>query len=257
MNRSKRGHASGNNSRSFVEPDFPDMQPLSRVRPNAPIATGPDGVFNMNPQLATLIAECIAEWAEIEYVLGLVLALILGTEARGALAMYLALSNFNAQIASIETAAEVELSGPEEECVAAVCMLARSGYKERNKLAHWCWGYTHEIPDAFLLLQPEDKILNLIDGLSTPPVHRDFDKSRIFVVRKGDMESIQQMLKRVRDFAGRLTGVLNAKQPAVRALQCQQLSNEPQMVEALSRLRGRRKNNQEAPEPPPRSGPST
>src|SRR5258705_13051458 len=65
--RSKRAHASECSSVSSLEPDFFAMQPLSRIRPNTTMMSfGLDATMVLRPQIAVSIAECIAEWADIE-----------------------------------------------------------------------------------------------------------------------------------------------------------------------------------------------
>ena len=71
MARSKRDHASGRSSMSdFFESDLA-MNSISRVRPKAVIAFNDiTKTMSSRPSLAIKIAECIAEFAEVEFELG-------------------------------------------------------------------------------------------------------------------------------------------------------------------------------------------
>lgn len=73
--------------------DFPDMQPLSHVKPDAETLWGQPNTMAKRPQLAVKVADCIAQWAEIEVFLGAFLAFILHTNERAAHAMYSGVEN--------------------------------------------------------------------------------------------------------------------------------------------------------------------
>ena len=60
----------------LVEADF-DMQRLSRVKLNCATNWGSNSVMTLRPKVAVKIAQYIAEWSEIESLLGLFLAVLL------------------------------------------------------------------------------------------------------------------------------------------------------------------------------------
>ena len=55
--------------------------------------------------------------------------------------------------------------------------LSKTNEKSRNKLAHWTWGDSPDIPDAVFLINPKSSI-------------GDLDKSEIYVYKEQDFVSI-------------------------------------------------------------------
>lgn len=107
------------------------------------------------PQIAIRVAECISAWAEIETTLGVLLALLLGVNAKAALAMYGTTENRTTQIKMLMAAAEHTVPQEESDILAAVLAAhARPAAKDRDKLAHWCWGSSPDFPEALLLTDP-------------------------------------------------------------------------------------------------------
>jgi hypothetical protein len=90
------------------EVDFA-MQPLSRVRSNAAIFFGINNAMSERPKVAVKIAECIAEWSDLETLLALFLSLMLNTEIDTVLAMYSAIENRAAQLRMLEAAIAAKL----------------------------------------------------------------------------------------------------------------------------------------------------
>jgi hypothetical protein len=262
MNCSKRAHASGSSSTSlafvtFFGFDFAmdesegsdeasEMNPLSRVKPRAPVTLSAGDEMITRPALAIKVAQCIAMWAEIEYVLGTTLALILGTEAKAALAMYLSLGARRAQIGAL-TAAAKYLPTEQEELFSAIMLgWVHPAAKQRDRYAHWCWGYTAELPDSLLLIEPTEKIKNMAAMLS-PSREVKFNRNHVFVVTLTDVEKTLELLTTAKNYAVRMSGFLWERHtPEKRAESLRQLSNEPPIRSALIRLREARKKNPEA-----------
>lgn len=207
-----------------------------------------DDTMRKNPEIGLLVAECIAQWPEVENVLGHVLAMLLETEARAAIAMLSSLASTAAQTAIIEAAAETKLRNDQKEVFDAILMLVRQVGKERHKMAHWCWGSSPQLPDALLLIDPEWKLQFSVDVGGRLPDGTP-NRDRIFVVRKSDVEETLKRLIAVRNFAGRITGFLWKRTPEPqRDEYLRLLASEPQVHEAVLRLRRRQKSNRPAPE---------
>lgn len=62
-----------------------DMQPLSRVKPTANVVFGEDDTMQQRPELAVLVAECITQFANLDSMMGLSLALILDANQKAIL----------------------------------------------------------------------------------------------------------------------------------------------------------------------------
>jgi hypothetical protein len=222
------------------------MQPLSRV---IPPTTGLDLHFVVSdamaqrPKLAVLIVETIGIWAQVECSLGVILAVILETEAQTGLAMFLSLTSSNNQMAIVSSAAKAKLTVADEELFSAIMKLVRTAAKDRHKFAHWCWAYTARLPDALLLIDPAHQAPWLANLLGYHDVFTSIDNSNIFVLREQDAQEAFRPGRWGGLLVGQLLSVFVQKDRGIRAELRQTLSNEPPILEALSRLRQERKSN--------------
>lgn len=229
--------------------DFEFMQPLSKVRPKCKsLKFGDDTIMIHRLELAVAVAECIAKWASIETLLGILLALLMKADAKTALAIHAALDNRAAQLRALNAAAKEKLSKSTQLLYEAVITAhVRPTMRERDKFAHWCWGYSSELPKALLLMRPEEKARVHMRYANTAQSH--FDKQKIFVITSGDLGRFEQRLDRTGHLLTRLMAcVWEKNSPQWRASLCRRLSSEPDIREVVVRLRGRRQKNPEAPE---------
>jgi hypothetical protein len=70
---------------------------------------GSNPVMLLRPSVAVRVAQYIAEWSEVESLLGLFLGLLLHTNQKAALAIYSGLENRSAQLRTITSAAKAIL----------------------------------------------------------------------------------------------------------------------------------------------------
>jgi hypothetical protein len=258
--RSKRFHASGCISSALDEAGF-GMQPLSRVKPNAITNWGQHDTMARRPRLAVMIAHCIAQWSEVEIHLGALLAFILHANEKAAVAMYAGVENRAAQLRLIDAAAEASLRPRHYAAISALLTsIVRPAVKERDRLAHWTWGYSNELPDALVIANPQSTLSSLMEalrhqrGLSGADVPSNFDK--IYVVRESDLIGILQRSWAAKDHVRLAMGTVWDLNPApTRAALLGQLSNVPRIREALDRQQNRQSNPKAQPPSPP-SGPS-
>src|ERR1700739_185557 len=104
---------------------FMPIQPLSRVIPqntSMDLRFMTQDTMAQRPALAALIAEVIAEWSQVECSLGVVLAVILETEAQTGLAMFLTLTSSNNKMTMVSAAAKAKLTASDEELFGAILM---------------------------------------------------------------------------------------------------------------------------------------
>jgi hypothetical protein len=227
------------------------MNPLSRVRPNATPILGSSRALEGRPEAATLVAACIGVSADIEYNIGLTLALLLGTDAKAALAMYTDVENRTAQFRMVESAARHRLPQHQLEVFTVIVRLVRSAIKDRDRLAHWRWGYSIELPHDLLLVEPTAKLkthTEILDRSWRGIGLTDLEPETVYVVTPSDLERILDRLQKLAILTELFAGTLWPSISADQAAQWfQQLSNEPPVREALSRLREQRKNNPTVP----------
>jgi hypothetical protein len=216
------------------------MQPLSRVKADANVSFGQDDTMAIRPMVAVKIAECIAEWANIETMLGMFVALLLDTDGKTILAMYTGLENRAAQMRMVEAAAKSKLPMHHYEIFAVVMRaFVRPSMKQRDRLAHWCWGHSPELSDALLLMQPDEK-MSLHLGAISPPKPIEFDRSKIFVVTEADIAKMVQRLRATTDHFAILMGtVWQSNTIQQRASLLEKLSNVPEIKAHVDRPRAR------------------
>jgi hypothetical protein len=225
------------------------MQSLARVNPNSVTHWGDTDCMGRRPTIAVKIAHCISRWAEIETYLGAFLAFILHADERAALAMYSSLENRKAQLRLISAAAEAMLEPTHSDIVSTLMTnIIRPVMKERDKLAHWTWGYSDDLPDALLLAPPKETLQTLMVAVKRGKTEGNAGVPSTYentwVVRENDLDRMLARSFWAKDLLrlGMATvWVLNTSEE--RAEHLQQLSNEPQIQEGLARLhKGRQKN---------------
>ncbi len=238
------------------------MQPLSRVKPNAVTIWGQHDTMAKRPKLAMMIAHCIAQWSEIEIHLGALLALILHANEKAAVAMYAGVENRAAQLRLIDAAAEASLPTEYYNAISVLLTaIVRPATKERDRLAHWTWGYSDELPEALLIAEPEHTLRSLMEALKTQQkspgkdVPVNFDK--IHVVRQGDLIRTLKRFWSAKDHVRLAMGaVWEPNTPQLRAELLQRLSSVPEIQAGLIRQAEVHRKNPESQPPSPPQEPS-
>ncbi|WP_291574345.1 hypothetical protein [Bradyrhizobium sp.] len=234
------------------------MQPLSRVKPDALVNWGDSTTMAQRPQLAAKICHCITQWSEIEIFLGAFLGVLLHTNHQAAVAMYSGVESRAAQLRLITSAAKASVP-PEHFDVFSVFLSAvvRPLMKERDKLAHWSWGYSPDLPDSLLLSDPSHTLENFMLALRTQPgvenaaVPTNFD--RVFVVGDSFLDGISKRAATTKTHLRvAMASVWDHNSPKEHAEYLLRLSNVPQVREGLDRLAQGRQKTQEAPPQAPR-----
>lgn len=201
-------------------------QPLSRVLPNASLFIGNAGdrPLERHPALATVALEAIASWSNVEaFLLHLFIQLLGGNESL-ATSVYLSLEGQSAKTGAIKAAAKNALVNREQELqvLEALLSFAKTNEKERNKLAHWVWGDSPNLPDALLLLDPRMTTENL-------------DRSQIYVYREQDFRSIIQANDRLCGFGLQLKFALGGHVANLDGQLIERLIREPEIAGHLAR----------------------
>lgn len=220
-------------------------QPLSYVRRDA------ETLFLTNalerrPELAVLIAQCIATWSEVEAQMALLLSAIMKAHERPAAAVFLSIRNARAQREAMVAAAESELDGRELEMFRAIMIVYQALEAQRSDLAHGIFAISDDLPDSIVWMHAKDYVfgaLETITGLlrERPPVVRGARKEAEFVYRKGDLESLRNQIMELAGAIFSLTIFLHVpRNMSVEAAETefQRLYTSPQIQQALSRLRG-------------------
>jgi hypothetical protein len=210
------------------------------------------------PHLAAKVMECIAEWTEIETFLGQLLGLILHTSPKAALLMFSAVENRAAQLRIVSSAAESELDEDTNDLLAALMtVFIRPTMKTRDKLAHWCWGRSKDLPDALLLAEPSRKMMLHFNKNTPIPLMKTnpLPDSEIFVLTAPDLERFANNFRDAKQHLLDFMSCLWSRNPVeLRTRKLDELRARPQISECLKRLRENRQNTQKSQpqSPPPR-----
>lgn len=128
-------------------------QPLSRVRPGVKITSGVD-CFKRRPEIAVLVAECLHAWSWVELQTAqLYVSMCRGNHERAA-EYFCALESSKAKNDAIRVLALNSLSERDFEIVSALLRYIKSQQSIRDRMAHWIWNISDELPnDVFFLIQ--------------------------------------------------------------------------------------------------------
>src|ERR1700730_1171045 len=216
------------------------MQKLAKVKNVNRTYWGMNSVMALRPLLASKVAQCIADWTEIEVSLGIFLALLLHANEEAVLAMYGGLENRSAQLRMIESAAQSTLKGEHLDVVSVLMANEiRAAMKYRDKLAHWCWGYSDELPEALLIRKPSYQLASFAEAVrkqgKKEPHDVPLNHDTVFVVREADLDSFLKRLHYTREHLRlAMGGVWTANTDQERAEYLQQLSNMPEVRSGLA-----------------------
>ncbi|MFW6027974.1 MAG: hypothetical protein ACOC9Q_00400 [bacterium] len=111
-----------------------------------------------------------------------------GGAAADAAAVFLSLENASAKKAAITALVDRKLTDEgHKRLFHAISKVVDRRYKERNRLAHWVWGYSQQLPDCLLLADP--KSLAMAEAQSPDELQKSLSE-HIFVYRESDFAQI-------------------------------------------------------------------
>lgn len=200
-------------------------EPLSLVAPKAEVMLGNAGdrPIERHPFLAAVALEAIASWSNVEaFLLRLFLHLLGGNQSLAS-SVYLSLEGQSAKIAAIRAAAKGALSDKAEELAAlnAILAIAKTNEKDRNKLAHWSWGDSSDLPDALLLFDPRFDVDQL-------------DYKFVYVYREADFRAIVAANDQLCKFCQDLKFVLQGHETSRDGRLLRQLLAAPKVAERIA-----------------------
>lgn len=123
----------------------------------------------------------IASWAEVEYFLLASYVAMFGGTSDLAAKMFLSMDTRGSKADALAVLGREKLSTKQQAALTDLLKLAKRRGGARDKLAHWIWGMSEELPDALLLLDPRCKVQ--VSGHSDLSPH-------IFVYREPDLRKI-------------------------------------------------------------------
>lgn len=179
----------------------------------------------------------ITSWADIEVQCARLLAELMGTDIPAAAAVFGSLRSSRAQHDALTAAAEAVLNEDDLELFNAHMARRSSLEKERNDLAHGCFGVSVAIADHIVWVAQGD-FLAFSAGGGDPESFR----KKQFVYELGTLERIAQEITEFYDQLGFFKGYLWARQDGAngamfRAQRYPQLCSQPHIRQALDRIR--------------------
>lgn len=224
-------------------------QPLPINLHGGPWEIGPRAVEN-RPDHVAAIGRCLTLWPDVLHQLALLLGILLGVNSEAAIAVFSTIRNERGRREAIRAAANHSLDARQLELLEAVMLVIRSAEKERDALAHGCYGYSSAIDDGVLWVEskhigPWNVGMLLKDQASTGRTgheHKEIAK-RIFVYRKADLiEAVNQEIYDAWKAAFDLHAFIRTADPEAADPRYRQLCDLPRVATALHRIREDRRN---------------
>lgn len=203
-------------------------QPISKAASEVSIsiANGGQRIGKHNPKLGLLGMEVIASWSNVESFLMRFYIELLGGAADLAATAYLALEARSARSAVITAVARARLDADHVRLLEAILAVAKSAQRGRDRIAHWTWGYSRDIPDAVLLADPKDLH-------SDPDPRADIPREKVLVYKQPDFEELIRANDRLCGFCLRFLFILQNHPSSTDGQLFARLSMEPEIRERL------------------------
>lgn len=225
-------------------------KPLWRTFPKAKATFGV-GYIEDRPAAAAIVGRIVTAWADIEIQCARLLAELMGTNVPAAAAVFGSLRSSRAQNDALTAAADTVLSDQDGELFAAHMARRSSLEKERNDLAHGCFGVSAAIRDHVIWVAQTDYI-----SFTAGALDADGFRRRQFVYELGTLERIAQEIEEFYNQLGSFRGYLSARHDggrgaAFRAERYPQLCSQPHIQTALDRIRTAKRAAKAPPEESP------
>ena len=199
------------------------------------------GYIEDRPAAASIVGRIITSWADLEIQCARLLAELMGTNIPAAAAVFGSLRSSRAQSDALSAAAAAVLEERDLELFNAHMARRASLEKERNDLAHGCFGVSVAIPDHIVWVSQGDYLAFTASLIDT----EGFRKKQ-FVYELGTLERIAQEIAEFYNELGFYRGYLSARRDglngaAFRAQRYYQLCSQPHIRQALDSLRNSEK----------------
>ena len=217
-------------------------QPFSTKFPGVRVAIGPQ-YLKSRPHAASIIAQCVCGWTEVELQTALLLARMLKANSKPVVAMYFTLANERAKREAMMAIAEFVFNEDDKRLFNATMLLKKSIEKQRNDLAHGLFGITDKDPEGIAWISTKDRIQHLIwtDSLINPPGSLVRDGQQIAATKAAsfytiaDLESLLEEIASLHTIISLFSYYINQKTPeSLKVSLRQQLLNEPLVQRFLS-----------------------
>jgi hypothetical protein len=199
----------------------------------------------------------IAGWSRLEVSMATIAVTILGDRADSATAaLYASLTTNNPQMNALQNIADDALEAPLAELFTALLRISASISKQRTPIAHGVWAISPQMPDAALNIPLQAAIEIQIafqayvkagGALSPSPPIKSPGNDKIRTYKAADFhEIINRIEKHLQSFALFAALLIIRRESVPKADQLYaQICNEPEVAQALHRLRQDKKSSPE------------
>ena len=242
------------------------MKTLAQVNSKANYSFDPVDVASCPAEVLSRVARCISIWSLIETFTAKVAIYALKGDMRVAMEMYLSITSSGAANAALKTAVRVGLEPKYSELFSAIWTISGELADERHRLAHWGMGYSKDIPNAILLLNPKDGLKRGAHNISVGRLEqygkftpRPINKLRVCSAEYLDhlIQTFQHHLTRILGFVYLLECCEDLPPPSRRTMKTlyDRLYNEPRILQTITLMRGHQKKGKATPKRWPPSKP--
>lgn len=249
--------------------DMPN--PIDRVVPGAEIVIRPGAMVRNRPQLALMLIETLTRWAFAEAAVGDALAAILWEDAGPVIRAFIDKPNSKRQREFLLEHAHQQLNDADLETLQVLLQLFEEDFRQRNRLSHWLSGYSPQIADGILLMNPSERwshaaadyawiheALNRTAYEDNPPGRPGLEprRDRAFVYKAADFErlgrSISELIWLFDVFTEMYCAI--AGQDGARVRGYARLRTSPRFLEAKRLREDRARSASEVPQSQPDAG---
>ena len=192
-------------------------------------------------------------WPDVMHQLAILLGTVLGAKSEAAVALFSTLQNARARREGLIAAAEVlfESEPHKLELLTAVLNVVSAAEKQRNDLAHGCYGTCTQIQDGILWIESKrvgawNVSMLMNEGHFTGTEHAELAK-KIFVYRLADIWAVEEEIgdanQTVFEFHCYLRWTPGRGAPTAEE-RYSQLCQRPRVATALRQIRSDKKNSQ-------------
>jgi hypothetical protein len=177
-------------------------QPFLPTFENKRYAVGANYIIE-RPKFAAAICHCISLWSYVDNEIGGLFGILLGTNSPGAYRVFLALHRWANQRQALRAAADGVLSGNELATYKALLTEYGSMEKQRNELAHGCFGICPDDEELLFVINVEHHVLwqaDIIPRLASlqpiPDPHQGL-KDKMYVYRLDDLNRLHSQMEQL------------------------------------------------------------
>jgi hypothetical protein len=214
-------------------------QPLSRIRPDAGISFCPELTFQ-RPEVAVWMAQCIAVWSWVERQMSRMFVTLFGINVEAGVELHNSFGGAGLKVNAFEILARSRLSPDDYKILDALLDVVDSHAKTRNKIAHWYWGYSDQIDDGLVLIDPKHILIQTarvadIQNAGARPTADDirYPLDKIYVYRTSDLKHDAESFISLALLVNKCHGLCARKGPELVSL-CEELSKDSRLAQRLS-----------------------